>query len=86
MSVQMKHGTARTMALALAGCMIMIGGTAARADYPQYVKSACKKDFKTFCPSYSIGSTALRQCIRSVVGQLSPRCIEALKRSGEKRN
>jgi hypothetical protein len=57
----------------------------ARADYPGYVKTACKSDFKSFCPKYDINSTALRQCMRSVSKELSPKCVEALERSGEKR-
>ena len=57
----------------------------ARSSYPEYVKSACKKDFKTFCPRYGIESTQIRQCMRSVADQLSPRCIDALERSGERR-
>ena len=55
-------------------------------DYPDYVKSACKRDFKSFCPRYDINSTAIRQCMRSVADQLSPRCVEALERSGERRS
>jgi hypothetical protein len=53
--------------------------------YPDYVKVACKKDFKSFCPRYDIESTQIRQCMRSVADQLSPRCIEALEKSGERR-
>jgi hypothetical protein len=58
---------------------------AAYASVPAEVKSACKKDFKAFCPHYDLESTALRQCMRSVAGQLSPRCIDALERNGESR-
>jgi hypothetical protein len=69
----------------IVAAMLACGAGPARADFPGYVKSACKKDFKTFCPQYDIDSTALRQCMRSVAGQLSPRCIDALERAGEKR-
>ena len=57
----------------------------ARRNYPGYVLAACKKDFKSFCPRYDIESTQIRQCMRSVADQLSPRCVEALERSGERR-
>ncbi len=57
----------------------------ARRNYPDYVLAACKKDFKTFCPRYDIESTQIRQCMRSVADQLSPRCVQALERSGERR-
>ena len=57
----------------------------ARSNYPEYVKAACKRDFKSFCPRYDIESTQIRQCMRSVADQLSPRCVEALEKSGERR-
>ena len=58
---------------------------ASARSYPEYVKVACKKDFKSFCPRYDIESTQIRQCMRSVADQLSPKCIEALEKSGERR-
>ncbi len=65
---------------------VLLTSTPASArSYPEYVKVACKKDFKTFCPRYDIESTQLRQCMRSVADQISPKCIEALERSGERR-
>lgn len=72
-------------AAAAAASFILVTDGQAR-DYPEYVKTACKKDFKTFCPRYDINSTAIRQCMRSVADQLSPRCVEALERSGERRS
>jgi hypothetical protein len=66
-------------------CILSFGAMPAHADYPESVKSACKRDFKSFCPGYDINSAALRQCMRSVANELSPRCVEALERSGEKR-
>lgn len=72
-------------AAAAAASFISVTDGQAR-DYPEYVKTACKKDFKTFCPRYDINSTAIRQCMRSVADQLSPRCVEALERSGERRS
>ena len=57
----------------------------ARAEYPEFVKKACKSDFKKYCPSYDIDSKALRACIRAVADDLKPRCVEALERNGERR-
>lgn len=85
MSPVLKFRKARTLAAVIAGVTVIVSGPAAHADYPAYVKSACKKDFKTFCPGYDIESNALRQCIRSVAKRLSPGCVDALERSGEKR-
>ncbi len=70
--------------VALAASPIAVLDAQAR-EYPEYVKSDCKKDFKSFCPSYNLNSTAIRQCMRSVSDQLSPRCVTALERSGERR-
>lgn len=57
----------------------------ARADYPENVKVACKRDFKKYCPSYDINSKSLRACMRAVAEELTPRCVEALERNGERR-
>jgi hypothetical protein len=71
-------------ATATAALSLLVAAPAGAA-VPSEVKAACKKDFKTFCPHYALESTALRQCMRSVAGQLSPRCIDALERNGESR-
>jgi hypothetical protein len=67
-------------ALASAGAMAMTGAAAA---YSAKVTSACKSDFKRFCPSYEVGTSELRACMRSAGGNLSTRCIDALADSGE---
>lgn len=83
----LKLSTRMRLSLVAAAASSLILATAAQArDYPDYVKSACKRDFKSFCPRYDIDSTAIRQCMRSVADQLSPRCVESLERSGERRN
>lgn len=82
----MRTSLSITPALVAVALGLTIGATAAEARaYPAEVKKACKRDFKTFCPSYDIDGTAVRQCMRSVADQLSPRCIEALEKSGERR-
>ena len=75
---------ARVMCATLFLALLPSAPVSARS-YPDYVKTACKKDFKSFCPRYDIESTQIRQCMRSVADQLSPRCIEALEKSGERR-
>lgn len=51
--------------------------------YSGRVKSACKSDFYRFCPSYKVGSSQLRTCMRSAGGNISRRCIDALANAGE---
>jgi hypothetical protein len=73
-----------TLIAATSGAMLF--GLAGQAfAVPQYVKQACKADYKKFCPGYEIGTPALRACMIGIAHQLSPRCIDALERSGEKR-
>ena len=73
------------IAAAFLAAWIAPAPASARSTYPEYVKSACKKDFKSFCPRYDIESTQIRQCMRSAADHLSPKCIDALGRSGERR-
>lgn len=64
----------------------MLLGLAGQAfAVPEYVKQACKADYKKFCPDYAVGTPALRACMIGIAHQLSPRCVDALERSGEKR-
>ena len=77
----------RIIVIASVLAAFVFAGTAssAHAEYPDYVKSACKQDFKKYCPSYAVGSSQLRQCMRGVANDLSSRCVDALERNGEKR-
>lgn len=81
--------TSRTRCSATAAMLIL--GTCALAQhaharsYPEYVKTACKTDFKRLCRSYDEESAALRQCMRRSADNLSRRCQDALERSGERR-
>lgn len=73
---------AASFALGLAA----VGAGAAQArSYPEYVKTACKADFKKFCRDYDMESAALRQCMRGYADDLSRKCQNALERSGERR-
>jgi len=47
------------------------------------VKVACSGDYDRFCSRYKVGSTKLRQCMRSNGKRLSRVCIEALVDAGE---
>lgn len=51
--------------------------------YSGRVKSACKSDFYKFCPSYKPDTPQLRSCMRSVGGNISSRCLDALADAGE---
>jgi len=78
--------TRAAIAAATAGiAAFLLGTSVAYADYPEYVKRACKADFKKYCPSYDIDSKQLRACMRAVAEDLRPACADALKRSGERR-
>lgn len=47
------------------------------------VKVACSGDYDRFCGAYKVGSTKLRQCMRSNGKRLSRVCVEALVDAGE---
>lgn len=67
-------------ALAL-GAVLISAGTASAAS--ARVERACKSDYLQFCPAYEVGSAGLRSCMRQAGKRLSPRCIDALRDSGE---
>ena len=76
-----KLRTARMAAgVALAALALGTGSAGAVSDK---VKNACQSDYYKFCPSHPVGSTTLRQCMRSVGKRLSARCIDALADAGE---
>ena len=47
------------------------------------VQNACMSDYNRFCSSYKVGSTKLRQCMRSHGRRLSNRCLRALVDAGQ---
>ena len=47
------------------------------------VKIACMSDYFAYCSSHEVGSSGLRQCMRSVGSKLSKRCVNALVAAGE---
>ncbi len=46
-------------------------------------ESACKNDYYTFCPGYSIDSPALRHCMKKQGKNVSLGCRRALAAEGE---
>lgn len=75
----MSRGIAVT-ALAL-GAVLLSANAASAAS--ARVERFCKNDYLQFCPSYEVGSAGLRSCMRQAGRRLSPRCIDALRDSGE---
>lgn len=47
------------------------------------VKRACIGDYLSYCSSYSVGSSELRQCMRNAGPRLSRGCVNALVAAGE---
>lgn len=58
--------------------------TVQSAAYSKKVENACRGDYNTHCPSYKVGSAALRNCIELAGkrGNLSKRCFDALADAG----
>lgn len=46
------------------------------------VKRECRDDYRTFCPSYKIGTAKMRSCMRANGRQLSWGCYESLRDAG----
>lgn len=66
-----------------AATLVVVLGAAAASAASAKVERACKNDYFQFCPSYEVGSAGLRSCMRQAGKRLSPRCIDALRDSGE---
>ena len=72
---------ARTLVALLAltfGAITIMSWLSPLEAYPGAVRRACKSDYKRLCPHYSVGSAKMRSCMRSKVGQISPRCYDKL--------
>lgn len=57
-------------------------GASLAVAYPAKVKSACKSDYKQFCPQYGEDSSQLKSCMRAAGGKISCRCRNALADTG----
>ena len=60
--------------------MLPVGDAHAISDQ---VRTACGGDYTAYCAMHSVGSQALRVCMRVNRKRLSPRCRHALVTSGE---
>lgn len=47
------------------------------------VRSACMNDYFSYCNGHTVGSAALRSCMRANGPKLSSRCLNALVAAGE---
>ncbi len=71
----------------IAAAAVMISTTAVSTTeafaFGTQVKLACASDYFSHCSQHSLGSPALRQCMRAAGPQLSKRCVNALIAEGE---
>lgn len=80
-SIARRAGLA-AIALATAGFGLSAFDSSAMA-ITKKVENACRGDYHTFCPGYSIDSPALRHCMKSAGKSLSIGCRRALAAEGE---
>jgi len=75
----------RLVAIAFVFILFLSGSrfTAQARSVSVKVQNACVSDYNRFCPSYKVGSTKLRQCMRSHGKRLSDRCLRALVDDGQ---
>ena len=71
----------RILGGALAATLIVASTSTAQA-VPARVKRECKSDYKSFCPSYAVGTAKMRACMRANGRQLAWGCYQALKDAG----
>ena len=80
---QHKNSARQLMAAAAIAAAMTCGLASQAFAVPEYVKTACKADYKKFCPDYKVDTSELRACMVAIAHQLSSRCVDALERSGE---
>lgn len=82
----MKPSTATAARSAFAGvvliCAMAVPFSGAFA-VSSAVRVACMSDYFAYCSRHEVGSSGLRQCMRSAGSKLSKRCINALVSAGE---
>lgn len=74
--------TRSVLARVTLGAVILPLCVAHAAAVPAKLKRECKSDYKTFCPKYKVGTSAMRSCMRSNGRQLSWGCYQTLKDFG----
>ena len=80
-STTMLRRTSRALPAAVAVLALL---TVQAAAYSKKVENACRSDYDTHCPTYKVGSAALRNCIELAGkrGNLSKKCFDALVDAG----
>jgi len=66
----------------LVATFVTVSVTQAAGAVPAKLKRECRSDYKTLCPSYKIGTSKMRSCMRSNGRQLSWGCYQTLKDYG----
>lgn len=80
------NGRSGAMRLAAATglCLAVLAGSYTTAEaISQKVRRACLADYKRLCPSYKVGTPAMRACMESKYREISSNCVDALIDSGE---
>lgn len=67
-------------ATVLMGAVLFDASTAAAVT--QSVKSACSRDYFSFCSMHAPSSPGVRRCFRANASRISTPCIKALKKAG----
>lgn len=77
------RATSLALAAGLASTVLLAASGGAALAQSARVKAACSGDYGRFCPSYPVGSSQLRQCMRANGKSLSRDCVDALVDDGE---
>lgn len=75
-----KSASARAVFAAMA---LTVGLSSQAGAVSLGVKLACASDYYSYCSQHPVGSSGVRQCMRSHGPQLSKRCVNALISAGE---
>ena len=76
--------TSKSLRTALAAIVALsVLPTTQASAFSAGVKMSCAADYFAHCSQHSLGSPALRQCMRDAGPSLSKRCVKALVAAGE---
>ena len=83
----MALGSRKQTAAGLAGVVVVTGIVAASLSssavaYTSKVEDYCRADYFKFCSAYSVGSSALKNCMESNARNISQRCVDAMLKEG----
>jgi hypothetical protein len=82
-SIRVKSQTYRSVMAAAVALSALVLPNAQAFAVSGSVMNACASDYLTYCSSYDVDSSQVRQCMRSVGNKLSQGCVNALIASGE---